>query len=179
VAAMNRRVAVWAGGDTGKAALASVLRPPETLNFKRHPQVDPVRLEITDLPAWEPEVLDQVIPTLPEPEGETRCRDGDYDGPEIDILEYLAHVEVIGEVQDSSGRKFAVVCPWIHDHTGGDRSGTYAGQFENGALWFVCRHSHCEGRGWREFKEKVQPSKYVRFGSRRATRVFASREVRV
>jgi hypothetical protein len=33
--AMNRRIAAWANGDTGKAGAASVLRVPATLNYKK------------------------------------------------------------------------------------------------------------------------------------------------
>jgi hypothetical protein len=35
---LSRRIAVWSGGDTGKAARASVLRAPGTRNFKRYPK---------------------------------------------------------------------------------------------------------------------------------------------
>lgn len=154
---MNRRLAVWAGGDTGKAGLASVLRVPGTLNFKRHPQVDPVTLEITGAPAWNPEVMDQAIPEIVElpaslREGSTEP----YDGPELELEEFLTGVEVIGEVPDRLGTKRAVVCPWVHEHSGGARSGTYVGQREGGGLWFHCNHAHCTGRGWAEFRRAAR-----------------------
>jgi hypothetical protein len=38
--------------------------------------------------------------------------------------------------------KYAVVCPWADEHTGGDTSGTFVGQFESGALFFRCHHPY-------------------------------------
>jgi len=162
VVAMNRRIAVWAGGDVGKAGLASVLRVPGTRNFKRHPKVDLVRLEVTGVPggAWEPETLEQAIPPLPEPERNPLTPRGHYEGPEVEILGYLegAGAEILFDALDDGGRKFAIVCPWIFEHSGQDRSGTYIGQYADGALWFHCHHQHCSGRGWREFRRATRPT---------------------
>jgi len=167
VVGVNRRIAHWAGGDSGKAGLATVLRVPGTNNFKRHPQVDPVTLEITGVPAWEPEVFEQAIPPVPEPPESTprqgaRCgAPVDYDGPEIGILEFLQErgVEIrdLGGVSDSMGEKYSIVCPWVDEHSGGDRTGTYAGKRAAGGLWFACRHDHCQGRAWEDFKRKTHP----------------------
>jgi hypothetical protein len=164
--ALNRRIAAFSGGDAGKAGLASVLRAPGTLNYKRHPQVDPVTLKITGTGAWEPEVLEQAFPPLPAPEPPPPSRNGggtpgDYDGPDVELDEYLAWVEVIGEVPDDAGVKFAIVCPWIDEHSGGDRTGTYVGRRNAGGLWFVCWHEHCQHRGWREFRYKVAPPRTI------------------
>jgi hypothetical protein len=151
--AMNRRIAGRAGGDSGKAALASVLRVPGTMNFKRHPQVDPVTLAITDVGAWDPEVLEQAIPEIQE---QSRHGEGDpYDGPEVSLQRCLERVEVLAEVADELGRKFAIVCPWVRGHSGGDRSGTRMGQRAGGGLWFHCDHEHCQERSWREFKRAI------------------------
>jgi hypothetical protein len=154
---MNRRIAAWSAGDLGKAGLSSVLRVPGTANYKRHPQVDSVRLELTGVPAWSPEVLEQSIPLLPEPTTAKKPPNGTYTGPRRNLLDYLeaADLEVLGSVSDDGGSKFAVLCPWVDEHSGGDRSGTFVGQFENGATWFHCHHEHCQGRAWRDFKEKV------------------------
>ena len=158
---MNRRLAVWAGGDCGKAGLASVLRVPGTQNYKRHPQVDPVTMEITDAEFWDPEVLEQAIPPLPEAQANKRPEEKPYDGPQLDLDLYLENIEVLGEVADSVGTKYAIVCPWISLHSGGDRTGTRIGQRENGALWFHCDHEHCQGRTWRDFKKKMLPGSFV------------------
>src|SRR5215208_6200308 len=158
---MNRRLAMWAGGDCGKTGLASVLRVPGTQNYKRHPQVDPVTMEITDAEFWDPEVLEQAIPPLPEAQANKRPEEKPYDGPQLDLDLYLENIEVLGEVADSVGTKYAIVCPWISLHSGGDRTGTRIGQRENGALWFHCDHEHCQGRTWRDFKKKMLPGSFV------------------
>ena len=155
---MNRRLAIWAVGDCGKAGLASVLRLPGTSNFKRYPQVDPVTMEITDAEVWDPEVLEQAIPPLPEASTNERSNREPYDGPRIELLEFLedAAVEVVAEVPDELGVKLAVICPWAGEHSGRDLTGTYAGQLANGALWFHCHHAHCFGRTWPEFRRRVR-----------------------
>jgi len=154
---MNRRIAAWSGGDIGKAGLASVLRVPGTRNFKRHPQVDPVTLQITGADVWDPELLEQATPLLPETATTKRC-ETPYDGPRIELLDFLedAAAEVVSEVPDELGVKLAVVCPWIDEHSGRDRTGTYVGQLSNGALWFHCHHEHCFGRGWHEFRLRTR-----------------------
>jgi RepB DNA-primase from phage plasmid len=157
---MNRRLARWAGGDCGKAGLASVLRVPGTGNYKRHPQVDPVTMEITEARIWEPQVLEQAIPPLPSEAGATHKRSDKkpYDGPRLELLDFLedAAVEVVAEVPDELGVKLTVICPWVGEHSGGDLTGTYAGQLANGALWFHCHHAHCFGRRWPEFRRRVR-----------------------
>jgi hypothetical protein len=153
--AMNRRIAAWGDGDTGKAGLASVLRPPGTANYKRHPQVDLVTMVTTGAGPWEPEVLDQAIPELSAPT--TMGPRTPYDGPEVDLAPYLEAVEVLGAAPDELGTKYAIVCPWVHEHSCGDRTGTRIGQRADGGLWFHCDHDHCLGRTWREFKAAVRP----------------------
>jgi hypothetical protein len=80
-----------------------------------------------------------------------------YDGPKrvIDLLEYLerASVEIFSELSDGAAeRKYGVRCPWVDDHTDGDESGTYVGQYPDGATFFQCWHAHCASRRWQEFK---------------------------
>jgi hypothetical protein len=153
---VNRRLAAWAQGDTGKSGASSVLRPTGSANFKRVPEVDLVVGELTGAGPWEPEVIDQAIPELAKEEPESR---GPYDGPALEVEEYLEGVEVFGEAPDELGKKWAVLCPWASEHTGGDRSGTYVGKRADGGCWFVCHHQHCQGRTWRDFKERVAPAK--------------------
>jgi len=151
---MNRRLAAYSGGDSGKAGLATVLRVPGTMNYKRHPQVDPVTLEITGSGPWTPEVLEQAIPPEMAPSRSPGSTEP-YDGPEMDLAPYLERVEVLAEVADGLGKKFQIVCPWSHEHSGGDRSGTRIGQREGGGLWFHCDHEHCRGRTWQDFRNRV------------------------
>jgi len=105
---LNRRIATWVGGDTGKSGLTTVLRAPATANFKRHPKVDVVSGKLTGAGPWEPEVIDQAVPELAKEEPESR---GPYDGPALEVEECLEGVEVFGEAPDELGKKWAVLCP--------------------------------------------------------------------
>jgi hypothetical protein len=166
---LNKRIAAWAGGDTGKAGLASVLRPPETFNYKRYPAVDVVSGSITGVSPWDPEVVDQAIPPLPKKSKKTQRP---YNGPAgagINLSHWLDDqgIEILGDAPDDKGCKFAIVCPWSDEHSSDDTSGTYVGQYPaedgspTGPMWFHCNHAHCEGRVWRNFREKLEPGCYI------------------
>lgn len=172
---LNRRIAVWSGGDIGKAGLASVLRVPGTWNYKRHPHVDPVVGELTGSGPWEPEVLEQAIPPLPTPVQPDAPR-GPYDGPEVEIADYLNGIEILSEAPDEGGVKFAIVCPWISQHSGGDRTGTYFGQYSNGAVWFYCWHEHCRRRSLQDYKQALGIHRRVPSRSK-ARRVWRKRNL--
>ena len=164
---MNRRLASWARGDTGKAGLSSVLRAAGTANYKRAPAVDLVVGEFTGALPWEPEIMEQAVPELPQPKS-SPIRAEPYDGPDVDLAPYLENVEILGNVPDSVGTKYAIVCPWVNEHSGGDRSGTRVGHRAGGGLWFHCDHEHCQGRGWSEFRLAVR-GQVIRI-TRRASR---------
>jgi hypothetical protein len=86
------------------------------------------------------------------PDSTRPSKPGQYHGPPVELDPYLEFVEVLGEVPDGLGCKFAIRCPWIDQHSGADPTGTYVGVRENGGAWFFCWHSHCASRGWREFR---------------------------
>jgi hypothetical protein len=96
-------------------------------------------------------LIGREFPTPPRPR-----RTEDYNGPELDLNDYLNFVEVFKEVHDGQGTKYAVRCPWSHEHSNGV-TGTYVGQRTNGAAWFHCNHAHCAHRSWKDFKKKVLP----------------------
>jgi hypothetical protein len=172
---LNRRIASAAGGDTTKAGLSSVLRPPGTRNYKRFPDVDEVTARLTGVRAWEPEALDAAIPRLPEPEPVEAIYVGPLEeGIDLDAWlasHYRAHLR--GGVRDGRGKKYAVVCPWVAQHSGEDPTGTYVGQYAredgtpNGPTWFRCWHQHCEGRTWRDFRAQVEPPRHRVYARRR------------
>lgn len=89
-----------------------------------------------------------------------RRRDADrsFEGDGINLEDFLYdnRVSILREVGDAGGRKFQILCPWLSEHTGGEESGTFAGQFDDGALWFDCKHSHCTHRRWKDFREATQ-----------------------
>ncbi len=167
--AMNRRLAAFSSGDFGKAAAATVLRAPGTANYKRWPQVDAVAGKLTGATEWDPEIMDQAIPMIPETNlaKPSPFDDLPYDGPEMALEEFLAGeaTEILAEISDGLGRKYAIVCPWVAEHTGGDRSGTRVGQRIDGAtlgaLWFHCDHAHCVGRTWADFRKMVERTRFA------------------
>jgi hypothetical protein len=91
--------------------------------------------------------------------------------PFINIFEHVFDLDgwlekfgavILGSARDrSSERAYYIVCPWAHEHTGGDTSGTRVGQHRSGGLWFHCEHAHCFGRKWRHFREHLEPGCYV------------------
>ncbi len=71
-------------------------------------------------------------------------------------------VAILGSARDrNSERAYYIVCPWSHEHTDADTSGTRVGQYRSGGLWFHCEHAHCFGRKWRHFREYLEPGCYV------------------
>jgi hypothetical protein len=81
---------------------------------------------------------------------------GDGESLSLEDFLYDHRISILREVGDAGGRKFQILCPWVTEHTGGDESGTYVGQFDDGALWFDCKHSHCKHRKWQEFRGATQ-----------------------
>lgn len=70
-------------------------------------------------------------------------------------------VTILRQINDAtSARAYYIVCPWVHEHTGGDDSGTRAGQYPSGAPWFQCDHGHCDGRRWEHFRDHFEPGCY-------------------
>src|SRR5215204_2604411 len=80
---LSKRIAVWAGGDTGKAARATVLRAPGTANYERYPKVDLVTAELSSTEAWDPEEIDRAVAEL-EPASHTPI---DPDEPPVRLNE--------------------------------------------------------------------------------------------
>lgn len=112
---------------------------------------------------------------FPEPEKRPRRPYEGEPGERIDLVEFLsaAGVQVLGEVLDGTAeRVFRVVCPWVQEHSNRDRSGTRAGQYPDGALFFQCEHAHCANRGWPEFRQEVDPRIPAKIKVCRARRVW-------
>jgi hypothetical protein len=89
-----------------------------------------------------------------------------YDGPTrvLDLDGFLdrARVVIFSVLTDGAAeRKYRIRCPWIEEHTDEDESGTYVGQYPDGALFFACWHSHCAHRRWREFRALLNPLVYL------------------
>lgn len=92
----------------------------------------------------------------PEPRKAQTRRRTDADPLRLDDVLSTGGIEPLAEISDGTAAvKYAVVCPWAAEHTNGDESGTYVGQYADGALFFKCHHAHCHGRAWRDFRRKV------------------------
>jgi hypothetical protein len=101
-------------------------------------------------------------PDKPKPERKPYTGSEDY---VLELDEFLGEfgVTVLRSINDAnSERAYGIVCPWAHEHTGGDTSGTRVGQYPSGALWFQCNHAHCDGRRWEHFREELDPEAYRR-----------------
>lgn len=76
------------------------------------------------------------------------------------------HVDVLsGPRAWQGGRRWVIKCPWDPSHT--DRSG-YIVQFPSQAIAAGCQHASCQGKGWKELREMLDPehaSKVPRAGS--------------
>jgi hypothetical protein len=98
--------------------------------------------------------------------GTARPPKAEYKGPDgyvLDLERFLEEfgVAVLRQARDAtSERAYHIVCPWAHEHSGGDTSGTKVGQFPSGATWFKCWHGHCEGRKWEHCREELDPEAY-------------------
>src|SRR5215203_5948822 len=110
--------------------------------------------------------LDAFMRDYAPPKREQRVREP-YRGPTDDYVLGLESfleefgVTVKGPARDNTSQSaYRIVCPWVHEHTGEDDSGTRVGQYESGALWFKCEHAHCDGRRWEHFREQVDPEAY-------------------
>jgi hypothetical protein len=84
-----------------------------------------------------------------------------YDGPDrvLDLEDFLDRTDVaIFDVASDGAaeRKYRIRCPWLDEHSHADETGTYTGQYENGALFFACHHAHCGRRTWRTFRHHVE-----------------------
>jgi hypothetical protein len=102
-------------------------------------------------------------PEAERPETEQRP----YTGPQDYAYDLEGLLDKAGVVfkqasDATSERTYHIVCPWAHEHSGGDTSGTRVGQYASGATWFRCEHAHClsAGREWPEFREKLDPESH-------------------
>lgn len=157
---LNKRIILATGADSSGYDLTQLLRPVGTVNHK-YPGNPTVTLTEATGELHDPDEFDRLLPELPAPPEKEP-----YTGPEgagFSLEDWLernqqAREEIIEEREDDSARiKYAVVCPWVEEHTGEDDSGTYLGQYPNGALFFSCHHDHCADRRWRDYREYHEP----------------------
>lgn len=75
----------------------------------------------------------------------------------FDLAQWIAGhgLDVIGPEAWQDGRRWVFrACPWNRDHT--NRS-AYIVQHGNGAIGAGCHHNGCQGKGWHELRDVVEP----------------------
>ena len=104
--------------------------------------------------------MERHAPKRPKMERKPYAGSGDYVLGLDRFLEEFG-VAVLKQARDAtSERAYYIVCPWAHEHTGNDTSGTKVGQYQSGGLWFHCHHGHCDGRKWEQFREELDSEAY-------------------
>lgn len=100
------------------------------------------------------ENLEQLAAMAPRPERSSTQGQGREFDLERFIEEHLAGT-VVSEGVWNGGRKWVLSpCPWNDGHT--DRA-AYIVQFANGAIAAGCHHNSCQGRGWADLREMLEP----------------------
>jgi hypothetical protein len=122
----------------------------------------PLNEAVKEVASQENELAELIREEFPK----VACDQTPYEGPErvLDLDAFLecAGVEILAVLSDGAAeRKYRIRCPWLDEHSDGDDSGTYCGQYENGALFFSCWHSHCAHRRWREFRSLLNPAAFL------------------
>ncbi len=93
-------------------------------------------------------------------------------GAAFDLTTWISahHLEIAREGAWAHGRRWVLGrCPWNPEHT--DRS-AFIVQFDNGAIAAGCHHNGCEGKGWRELRDLLEPGRRAwqeSFGPRETT----------
>ena len=167
---LNKRMAVAMGADRGKAGLSTVLRAPDTLNYKRDtPEL--VTMEITG-GRYTANEIDSVVPELPVVlprvgPGRLATKRPPWakhiKSREFDLVEWMGiwGVPAGSEVMDSKGRKWRLLeCPIAppgKEHS----DGVYIGHHASGAPWFQCYHDHGQGYTWQDVRPIFQPGCYI------------------
>jgi hypothetical protein len=99
---------------------------------------------------------------FPKPKKRTRAYKGSAE-KSLDLDKFLdsKDIEVFAMVADlTAALKYRIVCPWVEEHSCSDTSGTFVGQYPDGALFFHCHHAHCAGRTWQDFRPLFEPKCY-------------------
>ena len=112
----------------------------------------PERLETVPLP-W----LQYLATLVPQPPPAPSRQPYRGNGEPFDLEEWLARYEIPIRHHGSwsGGQKWVLErCRWNPDHT--DKS-AFIIRFPGGAIAAGCHHNSCQGRGWTELREAVEP----------------------
>ena len=103
-----------------------------------------------------PEQLQDLAALLPpEPVKQTGNYQGSGEPFELERWIAAHDIEVLYEAPWGQGRKWVLQrCVWNPDHR--DKS-AFIVQHQNGAIAAGCHHNSCQGQGWTELREAVEP----------------------
>ncbi len=145
------------GKDPGMLGVTRYVRLPEGYNSKASRLVDgePFKCRLT---RFEPLAVLFTMEQLADACGIDLHADrkeskttgaADVNHPLLDVIEIKSKL--------SSG-KYAITCPWVDEHTGGDDSGTAAWTNDDLSIGFKCHHGHCYDRTGKELIEWIEES---------------------
>jgi hypothetical protein len=167
------------GRDPGMKGVTRYVRLPEGANNKASKLVDGKPFACR-MALWEPfnrvSIEDLAAPfqvDLHAPRREARL-DGAADIEDHPLLKIPTIIRV-KEIR-SDGR-FDITCPWVHEHTTMDDSGSAIFTNADGTIGFKCHHGACEGRTGKDLLQYIdgeQPGFSDQLKSWQITRSFSN-----
>ena len=106
------------------------------------------------------EQLDTLTAMVPEPAPKPEQREHRGGGQPFDLDRWIVDhgLRVAVEKPWDGGRRMVLeVCPFNTDHADGSAVIT---QSADGKIGFKCHHNSCEGKGWRDVRELLEPEAY-------------------
>ena len=72
-----------------------------------------------------------------------------------DWSKVLSRVEVLKTFTRGESTFYQIRCPWDHEHTQKDDTGTVLTVQTDGRVGFKCMHGHCQGRTWKVLRDHL------------------------
>ena len=148
--------------DLSVSNAARLIRLVGTVNRKGDSTPDrPHRVsKLVDVPEQIEVVTREQLEALagPEPEPAPKSHQTPHNGREFDLEELLGRLEVKSHGEYSNGNGAAYrwrldVCPFCQERDGS----AVVLQFGDGRLGYRCHHNRCQGRGWADLREHLEP----------------------
>lgn len=166
------------GRDPGMKGVTRYVRLPEGVNSKQAKMINgqPWQCRMT---LWEP-FRTTTIEQLAEPfavDLDALRREARVDGAAaVDDHPLLDLHDIIRIKEVRSDGRYDITCPWVHEHTGEDDSGTAIFTNADGTLGFKCHHGSCQGRTGKDLLNIIEDD-HPGFGAKlthwQATRAFS------
>jgi hypothetical protein len=146
------------GKDPGMKGVTRYVRLPEGINNKASKLVNgqPYKCQIL---LWEP-FNRTSLEALAAPfsvDLDAMRRESRTDGA-ADVSDHpLINIpEIIHIKEVRSDGRFDIRCPWVHEHTGSDDSGSAVFTNSDGTMGFKCHHGACQGRTGADLLKKIE-----------------------